>query len=276
MQQLVEYKEMARVTWATGDYDAMLRQEGLYEVGPRIVRSVGVGPGEDLLDVACGTGNATIPAALAGARVTGLDLTPEMLAKGRERAEAVGARIEWVRADAEDLPFPDEHFDVVLSTFGCMFAPRHEVVAGEIARVLRPGGRIGLCTWTPDGSIGEFFRIAGGYFPPDPEFVDPPLLWGDEDHVRELFEGTGITLDFRRDVSDIHHDSVTAAIDCYATKFGPVVLARRALEAEGRWQALRDDLVRLFERHNTSDGTDVVLPAQYLVVQGRKAPQAAA
>ena len=268
MQELAEYKQSVRDTWATGDYDAMMRQEGLYEVGPRLVKAVAVRSVEDVLDVACGTGNAAIPAALAGARVTGIDLTPEMLAKGRERAEAAGARIEWVEGDAEDLPFPDEHFDVVLSTFGCMFAPRHEVVADEIARVLRPGGRLGLCTWTPDGAIGEFFRVVGGYFPPDPEYVDPPLAWGDEDHVRELFEGTGIALEFRREVSDIHHDSLPDAIECYATKFGPVVLARRALD--DRWPALRDDLTELFARHNTSGSAQVVVPAEYLVITGRK------
>lgn len=268
MQQMVEYKQTAQVVWATGDYDAMMRQEGLYEVGPRLVSSLAIRPGEDVLDVACGTGNAAIPAAVAGAQVKGLDLTPAMLAKARERAEVAGVRIEWTEGDAEDLPFPAESFDVVLSTFGCMFAPRHEVVADEIARVLRPGGRIGLATWTPDGSIGEFFRIVGGYLPPDPEFVDPPLSWGDEEHVRELFEGTGISLRFSREVSDLHHDSVEDAVECYATKFGPVVLARRALEADGRWPELRRDLVKLFERHNTSGDTRVVLPAQYLVIQG--------
>ena len=270
MRQLAEYKQAARTTWATGDYDAMMRQEGLYEVGPRLVSRLAISPGEAVLDVACGTGNASIPAALAGARVTGLDLTPEMLAKGRERAGTAGVRIEWVEGDAEDLPFPDEHFDGVLSTFGCMFAPRHEVVADEIARVLRSGGRLGLCTWKPEGSIGEFFRMVGGYLPPDPEFVDPPLAWGDEEHVRELFEGTGIELSFSRGISDLRHDSVEDAIDCYSTKLGPVVLARRALEAEGRWPGLRDDLTNLFERWNTSGDSGLVLPAQYLVIQGRK------
>lgn len=270
MEQLVEYKQTAQVVWGTGDYDAMMRQEGLYEVGPRLVTAVGIRPREDVLDVACGTGNAAIPAALAGARVTGLDLTPAMLSKGRERAEVAGVRIAWVEGDAEELPFPAEHFDVVLSTFGCMFGPRHEVVADEIARVLRPGGRLGLATWTPEGSIGEFFRVVGRYLPPDPEFVDPPLSWGDEEHVRELFEGTGISLSFSREVSDLRHDSVVAAAECYATKFGPVVLARRALEASGRWPELQGDLVKLFERHNISGGTRVVCPAQYLVIQGQR------
>ncbi len=264
MEQLAQYKESVRTTWSTGDYDAMMRLEGLYEVGSRLVQTVGVRPDEDVLDVACGTGNAAIPAAHAGARVTGLDLTPAMLRKARERAAGLG--IEWVEGDAEELPFEDERFDVVLSTFGCMFAPRHEVVADEIARVLRPGGRLGLCTWTPSGVIGEFFRVVGGYFPPDPSYVDPPLSWGDEDQVRELFEGTGIELSFSREVSVIRHESPSAAVDCYATKFGPVVLAREALD--DRWPALRDDLLELFASY------DAVLPAEYLVIQGRRASRA--
>lgn len=266
MELLAQYKESARDTWSTGDYDAMLREEGLYESGPRLVRTVAVQAGEDVLDVACGTGNTTIPAAEAGARVTGLDLTPVMLAVARERA---GDReIEWVEGDAEDLPFPAERFDVVLSTFGCMFAPRHEVVADEIARVLRPGGRIGLCAWTPEGAIGEFFRMVGKYVPPAPEFVDPPLAWGDEDHVRELFEGTGIKLGFSRELAGLHHESPEAAADCYGTKFGPVMLARQAMG--DRWPALRADLIDLFTRDGSPSGTGVVLPSEYLVIQGRK------
>ncbi|HET6986279.1 MAG TPA: class I SAM-dependent methyltransferase [Kribbella sp.] len=269
MEQLEQYKESVRTTWATGDYDAMMRQEGLYEVGSRLVRAMALRAGDDVLDVACGTGNATLPAATTGARVTGLDLTPAMLAKARERAPGLG--IEWVEGDAEDLPFPDSDFDVVLSTFGCMFAPRHEMVADEIARVLRPGGRLGLCTWTPEGVIGEFFRVVSAYFPPDPEYADPPLAWGDEDHVRELFEGTGIELSFTREIADIHHDSPTDAVECYATKFGPLIMARQALD--DRWPALRDDLTNLFTRENTSGSGRVVVPAEYLVIRGRAVGQ---
>ena len=235
--------------------------------------AAGVSAGEDVPDVACGTGNAAIPAARAGASVTGLDLTPRMLEAARARGRAAGVTIEWAEGDAEDLPFGDQRFDVILSTFGCMFAPRHEVVADEIARVLRPGGRVGFCAWTAEGSIGDFFRAAGKYLPPPPEFVSPPLMWGDEQYVRGLFEGTriGFEFEFEREVAEIRHDSVAAAVDCYATKFGPVVTARVLLDADGRWPALRDDMVELLERHNTSGGTRVVLPAQYLVAFGRKA-----
>src|SRR5262249_39985956 len=149
-------------------------------------------------------------------------------------------------------------------------APRHEVVADEIARVLRPGGRGGFCAWTPEGPIGDFFRTVNNDLPPPPEFVSPPLMWGDEQYVRGLFEGTGSGFGVGGEAADSRPDSVAAAVDCYATKFGPVVTARELLDVDGRWTALRDDMIKLFERHNTSGGTHVVLPAQYLVAAGRK------
>ncbi|MEV5961599.1 class I SAM-dependent methyltransferase [Kribbella sp. NPDC051952] len=261
MELLEQYKESVRTTWSTGDYDAMMQTEGLYEVGPRLVDALGVQAGEEVLDVACGTGNLTIPAARTGAHVTGLDLTPAMLARAAERAD--GLAVEWVEGDAEDLPFADESFDVVLSAFGCMFAPRHEVVADELARVLRPGGRLGVSAWTPEGAIGEFFRVVGGYLPPSPSYVDPPLAWGSEDSVRELFEGTGIALEFTREECLIHHATPTDAVDCYATLFGPVVLARQSLGET--WPALRQDLTTLFNRYYE---TEVRMPAEYLVIKG--------
>jgi SAM-dependent methyltransferase len=261
MELLEQYKESVRTTWSAGDYDAMMQAEGLYEVGPRLVGALGVQAGDKVLDVACGTGNVTIPAARTGARVSGLDLTPAMLARAAERAEGLG--VEWVEGDAEDLPFADGSFDVVLSAFGCMFAPRHEVVADELARVLRPGGRLGLCAWTPEGAIGEFFRVVGGYLPPSPSYVDPPLAWGSEATVQELFEGTGMSLEFRREECVIHHASPTDAVDCYASLFGPVILARQSLGAH--WPALRDDLTTLFDRYYR---TEVRMPAEYLVIRG--------
>jgi SAM-dependent methyltransferase len=270
VQQLAEFKQGARAAWASGDYHEMATTEGLYETGERLVARVGVRGDEDVLDLACGTGNAAVPAALAGARVVGLDLTPEMFEAGRARAVAAGVEIDWMEGDAEDLPFEDRRFDVVLSTFGCMFAPRHESVADEIARVLRPGGRIGLCNWTPEGTIGDFFRIVGAHVPAPPDFVDPPLLWGEEGHVRELFEGTGIDPEFEREEIGLSNVSVGEAVELYSTKLGPVAQARQLLEAEGGWPALRDDLTRLFERNNTSRDGRLVCPAQYLVVLGRK------
>lgn len=269
MEQLAEVKAGARSVWARGDYDAMLRAEGLYGVGARLVRYLDVAAGHRVVDVACGTGNAAIPAAQQGAQVTGIDLTPEMLDVARDRAQAAGVSVEWIEGDAEELPVPDAQVDVVLSTFGCMFAPRHEVVADELARVLAPGGRLGLCTWAPDGVFGDFFRIVAGYLPPDPEFVEPPLAWGDEAHVRELFEGTGVDLTFERDTWRITHPSVDAAVACYADNLGPVDQARAFAEAEGRWPDLRAELAELFARQQVEDGR-VTFPAEYLVITGQR------
>jgi SAM-dependent methyltransferase len=270
MQQLIAYKETMRGTWATGDYDAMLRQEGLYGVGARLVRRLGIRRGERVLDVATGTGNAGIPAAQAGARVSGLDLTPELLEVARRRAVDAGVDVEWVEGDAEALPFADDQFDVVMSTFGAQFVPRHEVVADEMARVLRPGGRMGLVAWTPEGAIGDFFRTVAPHLPAPPDFADPPLSWGDEEHVHELLEGTGITLQLERDTWEITHPDNASAVRCYTTTFGPVVVARELAEADGGWSRLREDLTALFERLDTTPGPAVVFPAEYLVATGTK------
>jgi len=260
--ELDQMKRATRATWAAGDYDAVaLRQ--LWPVGERVVRLAGVAPGEDVLDVACGTGNAAIRAAQAGADVVGVDLTPELFEAGRRHAAEAGVRVEWVEGDAEALPAEDESFDVVLSVFGCMFAPRHRLAAGEIARVLRPGGRLCIAAWTPEGAVGEMFRTLGGHLPPPPPFAEPPLLWGTEDHVRELFEESGVEVEFARETVDFaEFASIDEELEFSATKFGPMLMARRLLEPQGRWQALLDDFRRLIE---TSSG-----PAEYLVTSGRR------
>lgn len=179
--------------------------------------------------------------------------------------------MEWVEGDAEALPADDESFDVVVSTFGCMFAPRHDVTAGELARVLRPGGRLGLCNWTPEGSVGEFFATVGAHLPPLPSFASPPPLWGSEEHVRNLFDGTGIELEFDREVVDLKLTSVAAGTEFYEDKFGPIVKARELLEPQGRWAALHADLTAFFERQLTGAAErSTAWPAQYLIVLGRK------
>ncbi|MEX2194131.1 MAG: class I SAM-dependent methyltransferase [Thermoleophilaceae bacterium] len=260
MTDVVEFKQRNRATWAAGDFDVIA--ERIWKVGASCVKHAGVREGDDVLDVACGTGNAALRAAQAGGRVTGGDLTPELFEAGRRRAAALGVEVDWVQADAEDLPFEDAAYDAVLSTFGCMFAPRHELAAGEIARVLRPGGRMALCNWTPEGEIGDFFRTIGGHMPPPPEFAQPPLLWGTEDHVRELFDGTGIQLEFSREEAVMEFGSAEEAVEEYETKFGPVVMAKAALEAQGAWEPLRNDLLALFR--------DSRFEAEYLVVRGTK------
>jgi SAM-dependent methyltransferase len=262
------FKQANRSMWAAGDYD--LVAERILDVGRRLVARVGVQKNADVLDVACGTGNATIPAAKAGGRVTGVDLTPELFEPARRHAAYAGVEIDWVEGDAEALPFADESFDVVLSTFGCMFAPRHELAAGEIARVLRPGGRLGIAAWTPEGVIGEFFGAVGAHLPPPPSFASPPILWGTPDHVRSLFAGTGIGLEFELDEVGFHFDSVPEAVDFYETNFGPLVKAREQLEPEGLWQAAHDDLVALYEEHEAADDGSLAFSGEYLVVLGRK------
>lgn len=178
-----EVKERQRVMWGLGNYRAVA--DKIADVGELVVERAGGEAGMDVLDVACGSGNATLPAARTGARVTGLDLSPELLAIARERGAAAGLEIEWLDGDAEELPFADTTFDRVLSTFGHMFTPDHRRVADEMRRVCRPGGTIAICCWTPEGAIGRMFRIMAELVPPPPGTASP-LLWGTEQHVREL------------------------------------------------------------------------------------------
>jgi SAM-dependent methyltransferase len=258
---LDQMKQGARAMWAAGDYPAIAQRQ-LWPVGERVVRRAAVAPGEDVLDVACGTGNAALRAAQAGATVTGVDLTPELLAAGRELAERERVAIEYLEGDAEALPVEDERFDVVLSVFGCMFAPRHGVAAAELARVLRPGGRLCVTAWTPEGTVGELFRSLGAYLPPPPPVAQPPLLWGREDHVRDLFEGTGVELEFARETIAVpRFDTLDEEVEFATTKFGPMVMARRMLPPE-RWDALLAEQRRLLETQPPA--------AEYLVVTGRK------
>lgn len=266
MSDLSEVKRGARATWASGNFDAVA--ETIWDVGDGLIERLEVGPGEDVLDVGAGTGNASIPAAVAGARVTASDLTPELFEAGRARAAELGVALEWVEADAEALPFDDASFDVVVSTFGHMFAPRHRVAAEEIARVLRPGGRIGLCCWDPEGRIGGFFKTIAAHVPPPPELVQPPPMWGNADHAREMFEGTGVKPEFESHSTVTRFESADSAVGFYETNFGPMVMAKAKLEPEGRWQALRDDLVSYFEQAARSTPDGLEFEGQYLRVLG--------
>jgi ubiquinone/menaquinone biosynthesis C-methylase UbiE len=256
---LTEIKARARATWSAGNYDAVA--EGIWPVGERVVSRVGVRPGDRVLDVAAGTGNAAVRAAQAGGAVTALDLTPELFEAGRRRASDAGVSVEWVEGDAEQLPFPDESFDVVVSTFGVMFAPRHAVAAAEIQRVLRPGGRLGLATWTPDGTVAEMFRTVAAELPPHPA-AEPPLAWGDPAHVEQLFDG--MTLEFAVEALPIDpHVDTSGVADFYLDAFGPLVMARRALEPEGRWPGLEARVRPIIERL-------VREPATYLLTTGAR------
>jgi SAM-dependent methyltransferase len=233
-------------------------------VGELCAARARAGPGVELLDIATGTGNVAIPAAISGARVTGLDLTPELFAAARERAAAVGVDVEWIEGDAEALPFDAASFDRVTSAFGVMFAPRHAVAAEELVRVCRPGGRFVLATWTPEGMIGRLFDLIASYLPAPPDWASPPSLWGEDRHVSGLFAGLGVELAFERRVVSPPAKSPDAYVAHYERYFGPTIMARAALEPQGRWDEFRGDYVDLvssFYRDGTVD-------QEYFVIEG--------
>jgi 2-polyprenyl-6-hydroxyphenyl methylase/3-demethylubiquinone-9 3-methyltransferase len=197
MRDDLAFKARQRAMWASGDYHAFATA-ALWDFGPVLVEACGISPGQRVLDVAAGTGNVAIRAAEAGAVVVASDLTPENFAAGRREARAHGVEIEWVEADAEALPFGDGEFDVVTSAFGAIFAPDHQAVAGELVRVCRPGGTIGLSALTPTSSLLEMFDLMTSYAPAPLVADESPLQWGNETHVRELFEGRVDSLTIQR------------------------------------------------------------------------------
>ncbi len=259
---LAELKQGARATWAAGDYPAIARRE-LWEVGARIARRVDVRPGEDVLDVACGTGNAALRAAQAGARVVGVDLTPELLEEGRRLAREANVEVDWAQGDAEALP-----------------GRRRELRrrALDLRLHVRPapcGGRAGACPGAAprraDGAHvldagwrdrADVRQPIGSLLPPPSPLAEPPVLWGVEDHVAELFEGTGLELEFERDsVQSPPFESTLAGVEFMTSKFGPLIMARQLTEASGRWPELHALLSDVVEKRE---------PAEYLVILGRK------
>lgn len=269
MTPLAELKKTHRATWAAGDYPAVA--ERIDKVPPRdLLDRIHVQPGEDVLDVATGTGNVALRAARSGASVVGLDLTPELFETAWQRMDEWNVAVDWVEGDAEELPFEDESFDAVLSVFGVQFAPRHQIVARELARVTRPGGRIGLVNWTPEGLIGELFKIMGRYMPAPPSYASPPPLWGSEPYVRSLFADTGVDLEFERGYNPWRFDSAEEFVMFMETNYGPTLKARERLSAEGRWQECRDEILAMAERHNEATDGGLLMHAEYMVAVGTK------
>jgi SAM-dependent methyltransferase len=261
-------KEAHRKTWASGDYPRVA--ELVTDIGERVVERAGVKPGSQVLDVAAGTGNASIPAARAGAHVIATDLTPELFPAGRSRALDAGVEIEWITADAEDLPFDDERFDYVLSSIGVQFVPRHEIVAHELVRVCRPGGMIALGNWAADGYIGRFWTIMGPYLPSPPPYASPPAGWGSVEHIEELFADYPVQLSFQRRALDFEAASPAAFIDFMADYYGPLLGARNKLSGLGRWEPLRNELIALSNAMNIADDGHFRTPSEYLVTLAAK------
>jgi SAM-dependent methyltransferase len=229
-----ELKERHAKMWASGDYPKMV-ETFLLPLGPRLVAALPIGEGTRVLDVASGTGNSAIPAAQTGASVVASDLTPELLEAGSRRAEADGLDLEWVRADAENLPFGDGSFDVVMSSIGIMFAPHHERSSAEMARVCRPGGTVGLLSWTPEGMVGQLFAMMKPFAPPPPPGAQSPPLWGGEAHLRGLFGDSVDFHTFERDVLEVTaFDEPHDYAEHFKAYYGPSRVTRANAVANGR------------------------------------------
>lgn len=266
----LELKAKHRAMWASGDYPSMV-ETFLLPLGPRLVEAAEIGPGMRVLDVAAGTGNASIPAAEAGAQVTASDLTPELFDAGRARAEAAGVELEWVEADAENLPFADESYDVVMSAIGVMFAPRHERAADQLVRVCRAGGRIALLSWTPDGMLGALFKLMGPYAPPPPPGAQPPPLWGSEEHLAELF---GDRVDFqtqKREVLEITaFEKPRDYGEHFKARYGPTIAIRKNAESQGRAEEFDRELDAFCDEWNRGTDDDARFEMEYLIAVGTR------
>jgi len=263
-------KAKHRAMWALGDYPAVAI-DVIPELGPELVAASGVRAGDRVLDVAAGTGNAAVPAALTGARVTASDLTPELFDAGRAFAARHGVELTWELGDAEALPYGDDAFDVVTSCVGVMFAPHHQASADELLRVCRPGGTIGVLSWTPDGFIGQMFKVMKPYAPPPPVGAQPPPLWGDEVHVRALF-GDRITdvVARRQTLSTDRFRSPAAWLEYFKTVYGPTIAIYRGIADDPEKVAALDrDLIAVATRFTR--GTDTaVMDWEYLIFTARK------
>lgn len=265
-----ELKTRHRTMWASGDYPEMV-ETFLLPLGPRLVDALPIAPGTRVLDVAAGTGNASLPAAARGAAVTASDLTPELLDAGRLRAEAAGLTLEWEQADAEDLPFDDASFDVVMSSIGVMFAPHHQASADELVRVCAPGGTLGLLSWTPEGMIGGLFATMKPFMPPPPPGAQPAPLWGSEDHLQGLFGGRVVFSTLTRDVLEITaFPQATGWGEHFKAFYGPTIVARRNAVANGLESEFDAALDAFCEEWNLGGDGPARFEQEYLLAVGTR------
>lgn len=253
-------KQRQQATWASGDFAII--GVTLQIVGESLAEAADIRAGERVIDIAAGNGNASLAAARRFAHVTSTDYVPALLEKGRARAAAEGLHVEFREADAEALPFYDGSFDVALSTFGVMFAPDHARCAGEMMRVVRGGGRIGLASWTPEGFIGQLFKTVGRHVPPPAGLVSP-AMWGKQDYLRQLFGSEVASIRAQPRIFNFRYASAAHMIQVFRDYYGPVHKAFAALDPGGR-QALEQDLTELLERCNVAGDNSLVVPAEYL------------
>lgn len=260
-------KTKHRAMWASGDY-ATIATDLTHGLGRILVDAAGISEGDRVLDVAAGTGAVAVPAAARGARVIASDLTPELFDTGRVRADAEGVDVDWQEADAEALPYADHAFDAVLSCVGVMFAPHHQLAADELTRVCRPGGTIALLSWTPEGFIGDMFRTMKPYMPPPPPGVQPPPLWGDENHVRSLFGDRITDVSAHKDHLEVGMFTDPESFRAYfKERYGPTIAAyKNVADDPERTAALDNDLVDLARQHDLGGG---VMEWEYLLFTAR-------
>lgn len=259
-------KNAQQYMWSEGDFATVAT--AIVIVGELLCEEVDVMPGERVVDVACGSGTAALAAARRGADVTGVDYVPALLERGRERAAAERVEVDWVVGDAEALPFEDGSFDIVLSTFGAMFAPDQAQTARELLRVARPGGRIGMSNWTPDGLMGEFFQTIAQHAPP-PIKLDPPTLWGVADHLRTLFGDEITSLELKPREFVMRARSVEHLLGFFRENLGPLKVAFARVGEDGE-AALVDDLSALLRRYNRAGDAGLAAPASYVDVIGHR------
>jgi SAM-dependent methyltransferase len=266
-----ELKARHRAMWGSGNYPLMV-DTFLVPIGERLVDECRIGPGVTVLDVAAGTGNAALPAARRGAEVTASDLTPSLLEAGRAAAEAEGLDLEWVEADAESLPFEDESFDVVVSAIGVMFAPHHQAAADELVRVCRPGGTIGLLSWTPEGMLGALFATMKPFAAPPPPGVQPPPLWGSEDHLRSLLGDRVKLHTLERDILEITaFERPRDYGEHFKAYYGPTIATRANAERDGRAAEFDAALDAFCDEWNRGTSERARFEKEYLVAVGTRA-----
>jgi len=259
---LAAIKQRQQATWASGDFAVV--GVTLQIVGEQLAEAADIHAGERVIDIAAGNGNATLAAARRFARVTSTDYVPALLEKGRARAAAEGLAIDFREADAEALPFADATFDVALSTFGVMFAPDQARAAAEMRRVVRPGGRIALANWTPEGFLGVLFKTVAKHLPP-PAGLAPPVLWGKEDHLRLLFGADAAQAQIERRMFKFRYASAAHWVHVFRDYYGPLNRAFASL-APGAADALEQDLFAVLDSFNTAGPASLVVPAEYLEV----------
>jgi ubiquinone/menaquinone biosynthesis C-methylase UbiE len=253
-------KQRQQIAWSSGDFHMVAAR--IVPIAERLVDAADLQAGWRVLDVATGSGNAAIAAARLGCEVVGVDYVPSLLDRGRVRAEAEGLSVSYVEGDAEALPFDDDSFDAVTSMFGSMFAPDHGRAAAELLRVTRPGGRIALASWTPDGFIGELFRTTAAFVPP-PAGVASPMLWGTEAHLREIFADGLASLSVTEQTFTYRFRSAEEFVAFFRRWYGPTVKAFEALQGDAR-DSLEQALVDLARRHDRlGTGEAIAVPATY-------------